>query len=259
VSEKEKNLFDFVDLSRFGRTLKKNAPTVSEKQKESPYRPGDKILFLGCGDLEELRRIRECGAECLGVSDLEAEVVAARKAGIRAVLSNAEYLEDRDRFDWVILENPHYRLHDPGRALRRMIRSLRPGGKLRVEFPVSGNLSSMESAFDFVKETERFGKGMEKVFPPSKESCEKIFKATVTEDISVRFSFFYRSEILQTGQMASWLKRRLRDRIALLSPAERKQCLERIQKRMQERENTLYGGTVVVENVLARFHAEKKS
>ena len=254
MRKKDKNLFDFVDPSFFHGKMRDIIRKDAMRETEN-VRDGEQILILGCGDVGILRKVMDAGAECLGISDREEEVINARRIGIRALLGNVENLEYKSRFDQVFMKDHRYRIYFPERAIKRLVDSLKNGGKFKLELPIEGNLSLMESSLRKVMAEEGFGEKVEYISYPTKEKYEKIFSEMPVSLYETLVC--YRSEILEYPGLRIWLKKHIGNRMALLSVSDQKRCLTKLEDIMKHTTENISGDMVIMEYVFFRVAGEK--
>ena len=97
---------------------------------------GERVLDLACGRGACLRTAQERGAQALGV-DLSAEMIAALGEDARVMDAEALDLPD-ESFDVVLCGFGVFFFPDPGRALREVLRVLRPDGRFAASTFASG-------------------------------------------------------------------------------------------------------------------------
>ena len=108
------------------------APAQDTLIAECGIGPGTTVLDVGCGSGEFLARLREIGAEPVGV-DPAPHMVAAASAHADVVLADAEHLPfGAGRFDVVTAVNALQFADDTRAALTDFARVLAPGGRLGV-------------------------------------------------------------------------------------------------------------------------------
>lgn len=98
------------------------------------YRPGMRILEIGCGDAMTAQMLAARGHWCAAIDiedrrDSRAGAVAFGLADVCAGVALAA-----DQFDAVYSYNTFEHLHDPAAALDECVRVCRPGGRIYLEF-----------------------------------------------------------------------------------------------------------------------------
>ena len=107
---------------------------------------GERVLDVGCGDGALTARIAAAGAEVVGYDASESLVAAARARGLVVHLGDAARLPFDGEFDAVFSNAALHWMLDPGAVARGMFASLRPGGRLAVEFGGFGNIAAIRTA-----------------------------------------------------------------------------------------------------------------
>lgn len=101
-----------------------------------PWKPGGKLLDVGCGNGKFLSRMRGLGWEGEGVEIDPQAVIQARAQGLtvrQGVLEEQKYPENS--FDAITLNHVIEHVHDPVGLLRECHRLLKPGGRLVIATP----------------------------------------------------------------------------------------------------------------------------
>ena len=173
----------------------------------------DTVLMLGYDGGKISRSWIERGVDLLIVCDRESDAVAARKEGMRAVLANAEYLWDRERFEGIVTGSTAYRIYDPHRAMKSMLRALKPGGELRLELSMGDSAETTEKAIAKAAEALGVSHLLEK-FQASDAKCWR--KAVESSGSSGRISSLYRHHLIPRERLDRWVDERLRLRTLLL-------------------------------------------
>jgi ubiquinone/menaquinone biosynthesis C-methylase UbiE len=141
----------FDDLSVGRNETIQASPVISYEQKLRARnvlgllaaKPGERVLDIGCGNARDIARIAERGSEIVGV-DISAGMVAAAKqelkrmeiSGITLQVGDATSLDFPDgSFDKILCSEVIEHIPDASRALREMLRVLRPGGRLVLSTP----------------------------------------------------------------------------------------------------------------------------
>ena len=102
---------------------------------------GERILDLGCGDGVLTKRLMDLGCDVLGVDASPAMVEAAQKLGVPAQVMDGHGIPFHEQFDAVFSNAALHWMLEPNEVLRRIWRSLRPGGRFVAEFGGLGNLT----------------------------------------------------------------------------------------------------------------------
>lgn len=104
---------------------------------------GERILDLGCGDGVLTKELMDRGCEVLGVDASPAMVEAAQARGVSAEVMNGHDLPFHEQFEAVFSNAALHWMLEPDEVLRRIWRSLRPGGRFVTEFGGQGNLTQV--------------------------------------------------------------------------------------------------------------------
>lgn len=105
------------------------------------WRPGGRVLDVGCGNGEYLLRLKSVGWECQGVELSPNAAEVGRSLGLDIYcgdLANAGF--DDDAFDVVTAHHLIEHTADPQALLAQMARVTRPGGTVIVRTPDSASL-----------------------------------------------------------------------------------------------------------------------
>lgn len=106
-------------------------------------KPGERILDLGCGDGVLTKQLLDAGCDVLGVDASPAMVEAARAQGVPAQVMDGHELPFDEQLDAVFSNAALHWMLEPEEVLRRVWRSLRPGGRFVAEFGGHGNLTQV--------------------------------------------------------------------------------------------------------------------
>jgi trans-aconitate methyltransferase len=104
---------------------------------------GERILDLGCGDGVLTKELMDLGCEALGVDASPAMVEAAQGRGVPARVMDGHELPFHEQFEAVFSNAALHWMLEPDEVLRRVWRSLRPGGRFVAEFGGQGNLTQV--------------------------------------------------------------------------------------------------------------------
>jgi SAM-dependent methyltransferase len=104
--------------------------------------PGEHILDVGCGDGSLTLKIKEMGADVVGIDNSLSMVAAAKAKGLDARLMDAAQLKFGEAFD-AAFSNATLE-----RAARAIWFALKPGGRFAGEMGGQGNLARLRQALD---------------------------------------------------------------------------------------------------------------
>ena len=110
--------------------------------------PGEQILDVGCGDGTLTLKIREAGADVVGIDNSLSMIGAARARGLDARLMDAAQLRFDEAFDAAFSNATLHWVLDKERAARAIWHSLKPGGRFAGEMGGDCNLSRLRRALD---------------------------------------------------------------------------------------------------------------
>ena len=110
--------------------------------------PGEQILDIGCGDGTLTLKIREAGADVVGIDNSLSMIGAARAKGLDARLMDAADLRFSEAFDAAFSNATLHWVLDKHRAARAIWFALKPGGRFAGEMGGDGNLGALRRALD---------------------------------------------------------------------------------------------------------------
>ena len=144
-----------MDLQALQRRLNVAGNDDAVRHYQAPYaaefRPGGRVLDIGCGPGVFLEALRATGRHAVGVDASPDDVAEARRRGHEVIQADAiAHLETTDeRYDGIFCA--HLVEHLPAEAAVRLVqgahRSLLPGGKLVVLTPDVRDLEVMTERF----------------------------------------------------------------------------------------------------------------
>ncbi len=123
-------------------------------------KPGEHILDVGCGDGTLTLKIKEAGAEVVGIDNSLSMIAAARAKGLDARLMDAADLRFSEAFDAVFSNATLHWVLDKERAARAIWFALKAGGRFAGEMGGAGNLERLREALDDVLVARGFGPGI---------------------------------------------------------------------------------------------------
>jgi SAM-dependent methyltransferase len=137
--------WDAADYARVGGFV----PALGEAALELlDPQPGEHILDVGCGDGTLTLKIKEAGAEVVGIDNSLSMVAAAKAKGLDARLMDAAQLKFGEAFDAAFSNATLHWVLDKERAARAIWFALKPGGRFAGEFAGAGNLRHLREALD---------------------------------------------------------------------------------------------------------------
>jgi len=148
------------------------------------------------------------------------------------VLVQSEYLGDRERFDAIIQCDPDYRFHELSRGLPRLVRSLRPGGRLFLEIPLAGHLAVTEERLESVLAAEGMEESVEKIRYPEAEEVRRILAGLDLELKECRE--VYRHRWIAPARAEALVRKRLELRATRLEERVWRETLPRILESLGE-------------------------
>lgn len=101
-----------------------------------PQTPGDRVLDVGCGVGQVLRRLQEAGYEAVGVEVSESNLDRARESGLTCQFYDGRHLPFPDgHFASVGALNVIEHVEAPEALIPEMARVTRPGGRVLISSP----------------------------------------------------------------------------------------------------------------------------
>jgi trans-aconitate 2-methyltransferase len=104
--------------------------------------PGEQILDVGCGTGHLTAELARSGARVLGIDSSDAMIAQARTnfPDLQFETADANALSWHGEFDAVFSNAALHWVNPPDAAASSMVRALKPGGRLVVEFGGQGNI-----------------------------------------------------------------------------------------------------------------------
>ena len=119
--------------------------------------PGEHILDVGCGDGSLTLKIKEMGADVVGIDNSLSMIAAAKAKGLDARMMDAAQLKFGEAFDAAFSNATLHWVLDKERAARAIWFALKPGGRFAGEMGGDGNLARLREALDDVLVARGFG------------------------------------------------------------------------------------------------------
>ena len=119
--------------------------------------PGEHILDVGCGDGTLTLKIKEAGADVVGIDNSLSMIGAARAKGLDARLMDAAELKFVEAFDAAFSNATLHWVIDKERAARAIWFALKADGRFAGEMGGEGNLARLREALDDVLVVRGYG------------------------------------------------------------------------------------------------------
>ncbi len=165
--------------------------------------PGEHILDVGCGDGTLTLKIKEMGADVVGIDNSLSMIGAARAKGLDARLMDAAQLKFGEAFDAAFSNATLHWVLDKERAARAIWFSLKHGGRFAGEMGGEGNLAQLREALDDELVARGFGPPTFAAnWYPAPEEFIAVYEQAGFKDIDVRL--IERPTPLEHG-VAAWV------------------------------------------------------
>jgi SAM-dependent methyltransferase len=165
--------------------------------------PGEHILDVGCGDGTLTLKIKEAGADVVGIDNSLSMVAAAKARGLDARLMDAAQLKFGEAFDAAFSNATLHWVLDKERAARAIWFALKPGGRFAGEMGGDGNLARLREALDDVPVARGFGPPTYAAnWYPSVEEFAAVYEQAGFKDVDARL--IERPTELEHG-VAAWV------------------------------------------------------
>jgi trans-aconitate methyltransferase len=109
-------------------------------------KPGELILDLGCGDGALTKKVAALGCTVIGVDMSLAQIEAARKHGLQALVMDGQRMGFTQSFDSVYTNAALHWMKQPEKVVTGVRDCLKPGGRFIGEFGGKGNVEKIRSA-----------------------------------------------------------------------------------------------------------------
>ena len=106
-------------------------------------KPGERILDLGCGDGRLTLKIKEAGADVLGIDSSADLLLAAEARGLDVIQMDGQALALNRTFDAVFSNAALHWMQDADAVVRGVRSSLKPDGRFVGEFGGFGNVAAI--------------------------------------------------------------------------------------------------------------------
>ena len=188
---------DYARVGGFVPTLGQAALDLLDPQ------PGEHILDVGCGDGSLTLKIKDIGADVVGIDNSLSMVGAARAKGLDARLMDAAQLKFSEAFDAAFSNATLHWVLDKERAARAIWFALKAGGRFAGEMGGEGNLACLREALDDVLVARGFGPPTYAAnWYPTPEEFTAVYEQAGFRDIDARL--IERPTPLEHG-VAAWV------------------------------------------------------
>jgi len=165
--------------------------------------PGEHILDVGCGDGTLTLKIKEAGADVVGIDNSLNMVAAAKARGLDARLMDVADLRFSEAFDAAFSNATLHWVLDKERAARAIWFALRPAGRFAGEMGGEGNLARLREALDDVLVARGYGPPTYAAnWYPTVEQFAAVYEIAGFKDIDARL--IERPTPLEHG-VAAWV------------------------------------------------------
>ena len=165
--------------------------------------PGEHILDVGCGDGTLTLRIKQMGADVVGIDNNLSMVAAAKAKGLDARLMDAAELKFGEAFDAAFSNATLHWVLDKERAARAIWFALKPGGRFAGEMGGDGNVARLREALDDVLVARGYGPPTYAAnWYPSVEEFVTVYERAGFRDVDARL--IERPTELEHG-IAAWV------------------------------------------------------
>lgn len=216
-------------------------------------KPGERILDLGCGDGVLTKQLMDAGCEVVGVDASSAMVEAAQARRVPAQVMDGHELPFLEEFDAVFSNAALHWMLQPGEVLRRVWRSLRPGGRFVAEFGGRGNLKQVLIGLHHV--LKRHGFDAESIRPWYFPSAEEYRERLIEQGFHVESLTLFPRPTRLPDDMADWLEMFAQPFMGIVPDDVRGQILEEVRDSLRPTLQTADGW--IVDYVRLRCQAIK--
>ena len=148
---------------------------------------GEHILDVGCGDGTLTLKIKQSGADVVGIDNNLSMVGAAKAKGLDARLMDAAELKFAEAFDAAFSNATLHWVLDKERAARAIWFALKNGGRFAGEMGGDGNLARLRETLDEVLVVRGYGPPTFAAnWYPSVEDFTEVYEAAGFRDIDAR-------------------------------------------------------------------------
>ena len=149
--------------------------------------PGEHILDVGCGDGTLTLKIKDAGADVVGIDNSLSMIGAARAKGLDARLMDAAALKFVEAFDAAFSNATLHWVIEKHRAARAIWFALKADGRFAGEMGGEGNLARLREALDDVLVVRGYGPPTYAAnWYPSVDEFVELYESVGFRDIDAR-------------------------------------------------------------------------
>lgn len=191
---------------------------------------------MGCGTGELSSKLTDRGCDVVGLDPSAEMLKEARREHPEPsyVRADIRTFNPENHFDGAFSNAALHWIQQPGRALRSVRRSLRPGGRFVAEMGASGNIRTVRTALH--EELARLGHDPAErdpwFFPDPEDYRRRLEEAGFT--VEKQFSFDRPTELFGEEGLTLWLTMFAEEFFVGLDDSERSRLLDAVRDRLSE-------------------------
>jgi trans-aconitate methyltransferase len=194
-------------------------------------KPGEVILDLGCGDGALTEKIAAFGCTVYGIDRSLAQIQAAKKRGLNALVMDAQELCFKGRFDAVFSNAALHWMKQPEKVIAGVWNCLQGDGRFVGEFGGKGNVDKIRSALHAgLRQRGIDPQAIDPWYYPSAEAHSKLM---AREGFTVSYIELIPRPTKLPGDILSWLDVFAQPFIKSVVEGERKDFLAEVRSDLQ--------------------------
>jgi SAM-dependent methyltransferase len=194
-------------------------------------RTGERILDLGCGDGVLSAKLAKMGCDVSGVDASPAQIDAARKLGLKALVMNGEQLDFNCEFDAVFSNAALHWMRDPDKVIAGACRALKPHGRFVAEFGGDGCVAKIRQAL--INALNRRGIDGEAASPWYFPTVEDYSRRLTIGGFTVNYIALIPRPTPLPGDISSWLETFAESFTSTLAPDVRPAYIAEVQETLR--------------------------